>query len=105
MKTYWDSSALVEALHDTAMRARIKKPDHATRPHALPEVFSTLPKGVNYRYPPADAANMLGDLVKDLEFVELDKFQVFYQVPEHIGGVCWRVTVIDSLGERGKNLG
>ena len=72
MKTYWDSSALIEALHDPNIRIRIKPQDSATRPHSLTEVFSTLTKGVNFRYAPADAANMLADLKADLAFVELD---------------------------------
>ena len=71
MKTYWDSSALIQALHDTNMRSRIKPGEHGTRPHSLAEVFSTLTKGVNFRYVPADAARMITDLVNDLDFVEL----------------------------------
>jgi hypothetical protein len=58
MKTYWDSSALIEALHDPKLRSRIRRRENETRPHSLAEVFSTLTKGVNFRYPPADAANM-----------------------------------------------
>jgi predicted nucleic acid-binding protein len=72
MKTYWDSSALIEALHDQKIRSRIKPSDNATRPHSLAEVFSTLTKGgLNFRYPPADAAKMIEDLARDLQFVEL----------------------------------
>jgi predicted nucleic acid-binding protein len=71
MKTYWDSSALIQALHDPNIRSQIKHFDQATRPHSLAEVFSTLTKGVNFRYSPADAANMIGDLKADLLFVEL----------------------------------
>lgn len=71
MKTYWDSSALIEALHDAKLRSRIRRGGNGTRPHSLAEVFSTLTKGVNFRYPPADAANMAADLAKDLDFVEL----------------------------------
>ena len=71
MKTYWDSSALVEALHDQNLRDRIRPRAAVTRPHSLAEVFSTLTKGVNFRYPPADAAKILADLKSDLDFVEL----------------------------------
>ena len=73
MKTYWDSSALIEALHDPKLRSRIRRGENGTRPHSLAEVFSTLTKGVNFRYPPADAANMAADLAKDLDFVELSR--------------------------------
>jgi predicted nucleic acid-binding protein len=71
VKTYWDSSALIEALHDQKLRDRLKPGESASRPHSLVEVFSTLTKGVNYRYSPADAAKMIGDLAKDINFVEL----------------------------------
>jgi hypothetical protein len=69
MKTYWDSSALVEALHDPAIRERIKPANNATRSHSLTEVFSTLTKGVNFRYSPVDAANMIVDISRDITFV------------------------------------
>jgi predicted nucleic acid-binding protein len=71
MKVYWDSSALIEALHNQRLRGRIKPGDNATRAHSLTEVFSTLTKGVNFRYSPADAAKMVRGLATDLTFVEL----------------------------------
>jgi predicted nucleic acid-binding protein len=71
MRTYWDSSALIEALHNQNIRVQINNAAHATRVHALREVFSTLTKGVRYCYPPQDAAKMAEDLAKDLDFVEL----------------------------------
>lgn len=71
MKTYWDSSALVEAMENPDLRSRINPGNNATRPHTLAEVFSTLTKGLNYHYSPADAAKMIADLLPDLTFVEL----------------------------------
>src|ERR1700679_644198 len=71
MKTYWDSSALIQALHDQQMRSRIKPGENGARPHSLTEVFSTLTKGVNFRYLPSDAANIVKDLARDLYFIEL----------------------------------
>lgn len=71
MKTYWDSSALVEALHDPILYGRIKPGENVTRAHSLAEVFSTLTKGKNFRYAPADAATIIADLKADLQFVEL----------------------------------
>ena len=82
MKTYWDSSALIVALHDPDLRARIKPDDNGSRPHRLAEVFSTLTKGVNYRYSPTDAANMIEDLAKDLNFVELDAIETLRGVKQ-----------------------
>ncbi|HEV2437663.1 MAG TPA: PIN domain-containing protein [Verrucomicrobiae bacterium] len=80
MKTYWDSSALIEALHDPNLRSRLRPADNATRPHSLAEVFSTLTKGVNFRYAPADAAKMVADLTADLAFVELDSAETLSAV-------------------------
>jgi predicted nucleic acid-binding protein len=37
----------------------------------LAEVFSTLTKGVNFRYSPADAAAMIESLATSLDFIEL----------------------------------
>ena len=71
MKTYWDSSALIEAIEDPAIRGRIKPQDNATRSHTLSELFSTLTKGVNYRYSPADAAAVISDLKLDMTLVDL----------------------------------
>ena len=82
MKTYWDSSALVEALHDPNIRVRIKPRDNATRPHSLTEVFSTLTKGVQFRYAPADAAKMIADLTADLAFVELNSAETLSGIRE-----------------------
>jgi hypothetical protein len=80
MKTYWDSSALVEALHDPAIRERIKPANNATRSHSLTEVFSTLTKGVNFRYSPVDAANMIVDVSRDITFVDLTAGEILEAV-------------------------
>ena len=71
MKTYWDSSALVLALHDGGVRDRLESGNAFTRSHALTEIFSTLTKGVNFRYSPTEAAKLIRDLARDLDFVEL----------------------------------
>jgi predicted nucleic acid-binding protein len=73
MNTYWDSSALIELLHRPELRATLSAKNHFTRLHTLSELFSTLTKGVNFRYTPADAARMIDDLALDLSFVELSK--------------------------------
>jgi hypothetical protein len=71
MKSYWDSSALVEVLHRPERLESLKRGSDGTRPHSLAEVFSTLTKGVVFRYPAEDAAKMIGDLAQSLDFVEL----------------------------------
>jgi predicted nucleic acid-binding protein len=85
VKTYWDSSALILALHDADVRARFESGAGATRLHALTEIFSTLTKGVNFRYSPADAAKLVRDLARDLEFVELSEADTLAAV-ESAGG-------------------
>jgi len=73
MKAYWDSSALIEALYDPKLRASLKPGKDGTRPHSLAEIFSTLTKGINFRYSPADAATLIEGLALDLDFVELSE--------------------------------
>jgi predicted nucleic acid-binding protein len=73
MRIYWDSSALLEALHDQKLRAGLDPKKDTTRPHSLAEIFSTLTKGLSFRYPPDDAAKMIADLAEDLDFIELTK--------------------------------
>ena len=45
MKAYWDSSALVAAAADFALRARLRQERGITRTHALAEIFSALTGG------------------------------------------------------------
>jgi predicted nucleic acid-binding protein len=71
MKAYWDSSALIEALYDQKLRSSLKRGKDGTRPHSLAEIFSTLTKGVNFRYSPEGAAILIQSLAQDLDFVEL----------------------------------
>lgn len=73
MKTYWDSSALLELLHDDKLRSRLQPESNGTRPHSLAEMFSILTKGVVYNYPAEDAAKLISALAEELEFVELTK--------------------------------
>ena len=73
MKNYWDSSALVKLLHLDLGRPALKPGQDATRAHSLSEIFSTLTKGVSFRYSPEDAAKMICDLARDLSFIEIGK--------------------------------
>ena len=76
MKAYWDSSALIKALHDQKLRTSLNPGKDGTRPHSLPELFTTLTKGLNFHYTPADAAAMIESLAKSLDFVELNAVEV-----------------------------
>lgn len=77
-KTYWDSSALVEALHDETVRERLGRPGNLTRTHSLAEVFSTLTGGrLGFRYAPDEASEMIEDLAAEMELVELTPHDTF----------------------------
>ncbi len=73
MKAYWDSSALVEATEEEALRVRLRNEGGITRTHALAEVFSALTGGRNLgiRLDAAHAALMVENLAMDLEFYDL----------------------------------
>lgn len=72
MRRYWDTSGLVEALHDESFRLKITRESAVTRSHSFSEVFSTLTGGrLGFRYAPDDAAEIISSLAKDLEVVDL----------------------------------
>lgn len=73
MKRYWDTSALVDSLHDSKLETKILEPDQWTRPHALTEAFSILTGGrLGFKYAPDDAAALLKEITRTIHFVELD---------------------------------
>ncbi len=72
MKTYWDSSALLEALGDDAVRRRLTATGGVTRTHALAEVFSTITGGgVGLRVTADVGAQLIQQLAEKLEFCDL----------------------------------
>jgi predicted nucleic acid-binding protein len=76
MKQYWDSSALIAVLHQKSLRTSVSTSADFTRLHTLAELFCTLTKGVNFRYPPDDAAKMIDALAQDLSFVDLTRADI-----------------------------
>ena len=72
--TYWDSSALIAAAIDPAIREKLSSSGQPiSRTHALAEVFSTVTGGrLGYRIDADDAAKLLKELSSHLEFVDLD---------------------------------
>ena len=73
MRRFWDASALVDALHDDAVEAKIRNPDQWTRTHALAATFATMTGGrLGFRYAPDDAAALIGEVTADLNFVDLN---------------------------------
>jgi predicted nucleic acid-binding protein len=77
MKAYWDSSALVEAASDFALRTRLRQERGITRTHALAEIFSALTGGnLAIRLEADAAAEMVDNLAQDLDFVDLTAKEV-----------------------------
>ena len=73
MRRYWDTSALVDALHDSRVEQKALEPEQWTRPHALAETFSVLTGGrLGVRYLPDDAAALIREITSGMNFVELD---------------------------------
>ena len=77
MKAYWDSSALVTAAADFALRTRLRQERGITRTHALAEIFSALTGGnLAIRLEADAAAEMVTNLAQDLDFVDLTAREV-----------------------------
>jgi hypothetical protein len=77
MKRYWDSSALIVALHDSRVEKLAREPDQFTRLHTLAESFSTLTGGrLGFQYPPDDAAALLREITAGMRFVQLELSEI-----------------------------
>jgi predicted nucleic acid-binding protein len=77
MKRYWDSSALVDALHDSRIEKLASEKDQFTRPHTLAEMFSTLTWGrLGVKYVPDDAAALIREITGSFNFVNLDASEI-----------------------------
>jgi predicted nucleic acid-binding protein len=71
MKAYWDSSALISACQEVALRQRLASERGFSRRHALAETFSALTGKAHLRLMADKAALLLADLAQDLDFIEL----------------------------------
>ena len=71
MKTYWDSSALVESVWEPSLQARLRRERGVTRSHALAEVFSALTGNPQNRVATEIAAELLEQLAGSLDFTDL----------------------------------
>ena len=68
MSAYWDSSALVAALHNDQVMDRLVEEGGVTRPHAFAEVFSTLTGGrLGVRFATDQVAMMIRELRSHLK--------------------------------------
>jgi predicted nucleic acid-binding protein len=71
MKTYWDSSALVESVWEPSLQARLRRERGVTRSHALAETFAALTGNPQNRVAQEIAADIVEQLAKSLDFVDL----------------------------------
>jgi predicted nucleic acid-binding protein len=72
MRAYWDSSAVIEACNNPALRIRLNRERGLTRTHTLAEVFSTLTGGnLAFRLDADEAAQTVANLAADLDFHDL----------------------------------
>ena len=76
MKTYWDSSALVEATENAELRIRLHDQNGITRTHALAEVFACLTGNPERRMDHESAVEAVKNLAADLDFTDLSSAEV-----------------------------
>jgi predicted nucleic acid-binding protein len=77
MKTYWDSSALVETYNEPELGMRLRKEGGVTRPHTLAEFFSTLTGGrLGIKTTAEEAAALAREMAEKMEFVNLNENDV-----------------------------
>ncbi len=72
MSAYWDSSAIVSAALEPAVRNALISTRPWCRPNVLAEVFSTLTGSrLGFRIDPASASVLIAGIAANLRFVEL----------------------------------
>ena len=82
MKSFWDSSAVINAAISPPVKARLKQGDHVARLHVLLEFFSTMTgRGLSYQdkagnpvrilFAPDDAARWLRGFASKVSLIEL----------------------------------
>jgi predicted nucleic acid-binding protein len=77
MRSYWDSSALIEACQSLVLRARLHREGGLTRTHTLAEAFSTLTGGnLKFRLGADEAAQIIASLARELVFHDLSAADV-----------------------------
>jgi predicted nucleic acid-binding protein len=83
MKDYWDSSAVIEACNNPALRVRLHRERGFTRTHTLAEIFSTLTGGnLAFRLNADEAAKTVANLAADLDFQDLAAADVLKALKE-----------------------
>jgi predicted nucleic acid-binding protein len=77
MKSYWDTSALIQATFIPELRLRLRRESALSRTHSLAEAFSAFTGGnLTIRVNADEATAIIEDLAADLDFVDLDRSDV-----------------------------
>jgi hypothetical protein len=87
LRTYWDSSAVINAAVSVQVLARLDKGDHICRLHALAEFFSTMTgrgvqvpdhagKPTRVVFEPRECATWLKEFADKVRFEELEKAEL-----------------------------
>jgi predicted nucleic acid-binding protein len=76
MKSYWDSSALVQTTLDDDLHDRLKQEGGLTRAHSLTEIFSALTGKAYIRMEAKAAHKTIKEMSRHLEFVELSPAEI-----------------------------
>ncbi len=93
MKAYWDSSALISASSNDALRDRLASERGFSRRHALAEMFSALTGKAHLKVKASEAAIIVSEIAADLDFIELSTEEILKAVSE-----------AESLGVRGGQI-
>jgi predicted nucleic acid-binding protein len=93
MKAYWDSSALISASKDDALRDQLASERGFSRRHALAEMFSALTGKAHFKMKASEATIIIREIAADLDFVELSTEDILKAVSE-----------AESLGVRGGHV-
>jgi len=82
MLTYWDTSAVLNAIISPAVESRLDTGNHVTRLHTLSEIFAIatgrgIPvRGVFLQLTPRDCAAWLKKFAARVELVDLDRAEI-----------------------------
>jgi predicted nucleic acid-binding protein len=76
MKSYWDSSVLVEAVTNPQLATRLETEHGFSRPHALAETFATLTGNPTNRIDADSATAILERMARWLDFVDFSGAEV-----------------------------
>jgi predicted nucleic acid-binding protein len=76
MKSYWDSSALIQSILEDDLHDRLKQERGFTRTHTLAETFSAITGKAHFRMDADAAAKTIQEIARHLDFVDLSAAEI-----------------------------